>query len=53
MMLFGDLKSGGWLTVTVVDGKILLVPKPKLAKVPLIEAPSLSDLYVFGSSDAD
>ena len=23
MMLFGDLKSGGWLTVTVVDGKIL------------------------------
>ncbi len=36
MMLFGDLKAGGWLTITVVDDKITLVAKPKAAKVPLL-----------------
>jgi hypothetical protein len=36
MMLFGDLKAGGWLTITVVDDKITLVAKPKASKVPLL-----------------
>ena len=37
MMLFGDLRAGGWLTVTVEDNKLRLVGKPKPAKtVPLL-----------------
>ena len=36
MMLFGDLKHGGWLHISVVDDKILLTPKPKQLKVPLL-----------------
>lgn len=36
MMLFGDLKNGGWLTITVEDDKIVLVAKPKLPKTPLL-----------------
>jgi ATP-dependent Clp protease ATP-binding subunit ClpA len=36
MMLFGELKAGGWLTITVVDDKIALVAKPKVSKVPLL-----------------
>jgi ATP-dependent Clp protease ATP-binding subunit ClpA len=52
MMLFGDLKTGGWLTVTVVDDKISLVAKPKLAKVPLLTAKEvITDL--FSVEDAD
>jgi ATP-dependent Clp protease ATP-binding subunit ClpA len=38
MMLFGDLKDGGWLSITIVDDKIALatVPKaPKKSKQPL------------------
>ena len=41
MMLFGDLKNGGWLTITVVDDKILLVAKPKVTKVPLLSVDPL------------
>ena len=36
MMLFGDLKNGGWLTVSVVNDKLLLISKPKTVKVPLL-----------------
>ena len=36
MMLFGDLKNGGWATITVDDNKIVIVAKPKVAKVPLL-----------------
>jgi ATP-dependent Clp protease ATP-binding subunit ClpA len=36
MMLFGDLKNGGWVTITVADDKILLVAKPKVPKTPLL-----------------
>ena len=36
MMLFGDLKNGGWLTITVNEDKIELVVKPKTPKVPLL-----------------
>ena len=41
MMLFGELKNGGWLTVSVDDNKLHLIAKPKTAKVPLltIDAP--------------
>jgi ATP-dependent Clp protease ATP-binding subunit ClpA len=38
MMLFGDLKSGGWLTITVADDKIVLAAKSKAPKVPLLTA---------------
>lgn len=38
MMLFGDLKNGGWLTITVADNKLQLVAKPKSPKVPLLSA---------------
>jgi ATP-dependent Clp protease ATP-binding subunit ClpA len=37
LMLFGDLRNGGWLTVSVVDDKISLLAKPKvLAKGPIL-----------------
>ena len=36
MMLFGDLKSGGWLTISIDDDKISLVAKSKASKVPLL-----------------
>jgi ATP-dependent Clp protease ATP-binding subunit ClpA len=36
MMLFGDLKGGGWLTITVDNDKIVLVAKPKAPKMPLL-----------------
>ena len=38
MMLFGELKNGGWLSITVNEDKILLVAKPKTPKVPLLPA---------------
>jgi ATP-dependent Clp protease ATP-binding subunit ClpA len=36
MMLFGDLKNGGWLSVTVDDEKLVLIAKAKESKVPMI-----------------
>jgi ATP-dependent Clp protease ATP-binding subunit ClpA len=36
MMLFGDLKLGGWLQISVVEDKITLIVKPKASKVPLL-----------------
>ena len=36
MMLFGDLKNGGWLAITVADDKLQLIAKPKTPKVPLL-----------------
>jgi len=36
MMLFGDLKNGGWLTINVADDKLQLVAKGKVSKVPLL-----------------
>jgi ATP-dependent Clp protease ATP-binding subunit ClpA len=43
MMLFGDLKGGGWLTITVNEDKIVLVSKPKTSKVPLLTVESLTE----------
>jgi ATP-dependent Clp protease ATP-binding subunit ClpA len=36
MMLFGDLKSGGWLTITTDDNKLVLNARGKSVKVPLL-----------------
>ena len=41
LMLFGDLKNGGWLTITVDEDKIVLVAKSKATKVPLLTVDSL------------
>lgn len=38
MMLFGDLKNGGQLSISVNEDKILLIPKPKASKIPLLTA---------------
>jgi ATP-dependent Clp protease ATP-binding subunit ClpA len=43
MMLFGDLKNGGQLTITVDDDKIALVAKPKVPKVPLLAVETVND----------
>ena len=32
LMLFGDLKNGGSLTISVVEGELTLTAKPKVAK---------------------
>jgi ATP-dependent Clp protease ATP-binding subunit ClpA len=36
MMLFGELRGGGWLSVSVVDNKIALAAKGKLLDIPLL-----------------
>jgi ATP-dependent Clp protease ATP-binding subunit ClpA len=38
IMLFGDLKNGGWVTISVVDNKLSLITRPKAPKVPLLTA---------------
>ncbi|CAB4125971.1 clpA ATP-binding subunits of Clp protease and DnaK/DnaJ chaperones [uncultured Caudovirales phage] len=43
MMLFGDLKNGGWLTITVADDKLVLVTKPKVPKVALLSVDLAND----------
>ncbi len=43
MMLFGDLKNGGQLTITVDNDKIALVAKPKTPKVPLLAVETVND----------
>jgi len=37
-MLFGDLKNGGWATISIVDDKVALVTKAKEPKVALLPA---------------
>ena len=48
MMLFGELKNGGWLTISVDDSKLQLIAKPKAPKVPLlsIETADTTDVTV-------
>jgi len=36
LMLFGDLKAGGWLTINIANNAINLVTKPKEIKLPLL-----------------
>lgn len=42
MMLFGELKNGGSLSITVVDNKLVLTPKTKVPKVQQDEAAKIS-----------
>lgn len=44
MMLFGDLKNGGWLTITVSENKLFLSARGKTPKVPLIAASTLENV---------
>lgn len=37
MMLFGELKNGGGLTITINDNKIQLIAKPKVPKLALLD----------------
>jgi len=36
MMLFGDLKNGGWATITVDNDQLMIVAKGKTPKIPLL-----------------
>ena len=40
MMLFGELKNGGWLTISADNDKLILTAKPKASKVPLLTVES-------------
>jgi ATP-dependent Clp protease ATP-binding subunit ClpA len=44
LMLFGDLKNGGWLTISIDDNKISLITKPKVAKTPLLSIENKIDV---------
>jgi ATP-dependent Clp protease ATP-binding subunit ClpA len=48
LMLFGDLKFGGWLTITIDNDKIVLVTKAKEPKIPLltVDTPVTVDLGI-------
>ena len=43
LMLFGELKAGGALTITAKDDQITLVAKPKAVKIPLLTVEKISD----------
>ena len=36
MMLFGELKNGGWATITVDNDQLIIVAKGKEPKIPLL-----------------
>jgi ATP-dependent Clp protease ATP-binding subunit ClpA len=40
LMLFGELKNGGLLAISVLDDKLVLIPTPKPSKVPLLTVDS-------------
>ena len=42
LMLFGDLKGGGALSIVVEDDNLLLIAKPKVARIPLSETAKIS-----------
>ena len=46
MMLFGDLKNGGWLQISIAEDKISLISKPKVVKVPLLTVDSITENVV-------
>jgi len=52
MMLFGDLKNGGWLTISIEDDKIMLIAKPKLPKVPLLAVDNV-DILVDDANESN
>jgi ATP-dependent Clp protease ATP-binding subunit ClpA len=40
LMLFGELKNGGLLAISVLNDKLVLIPTPKPSKVPLLTVDS-------------
>lgn len=42
MMLFGELKDGGWLTISIQDDKIMLITKPKVVKKSVLAIDSIT-----------
>jgi ATP-dependent Clp protease ATP-binding subunit ClpA len=44
LMLFGDLKNGGVLNITVQDDKLVLLSTPKESKTPLLTVDSTTSL---------
>jgi ATP-dependent Clp protease ATP-binding subunit ClpA len=42
LMLFGNLKNGGSVAITVADDKLVLVATPKELKVPLLQDSTIS-----------
>jgi ATP-dependent Clp protease ATP-binding subunit ClpA len=46
MMLFGDLKSGGLLSITVNEDSLALIPTPKEPKVPLLSVDANPSLVI-------
>ena len=42
LMLFGDLKGGGALSIVVENDNLLLIAKPKVARIPLSETAKIS-----------
>jgi hypothetical protein len=40
MMLFGDLKNGGIITIGIVDNQLVIIPKVKIAKLEYHEQSS-------------
>jgi len=44
MMLFGELKNGGWATITVENDQIVIVAKGKEQKVPLLTVDSTENV---------
>ena len=40
MMLFGDLKNGGIVTIDIADNQLVIIPKVKIAKLEYHEQPS-------------
>jgi ATP-dependent Clp protease ATP-binding subunit ClpA len=43
MMLFGDLKNGGWANITVDNNQLTIVAKSKETKVPLLTVNVIKD----------
>jgi len=44
MMLFGDLKNGGWLTISVDNDQLQLIAKSKISnKIPLLSVNAVTD----------
>jgi len=44
MMLFGELKNGGWATITLDNDQLAIVAKAKESKVPLLTVDSTTPL---------
>jgi hypothetical protein len=43
-MLFGELKNGGWATITLDNDQLVIVAKAKESKVPLLTVDATTPL---------